>query len=284
MSTKNNTSYEEYFKNRTVRDIMDEWGEHRSEWVSCDPGSKITEFHISTNDYNIPCKLFEPTNNVEFVVIGVHGFAGDKDSSILAGLANSLCKRNGALICFDFPAHGKSEAEDNYLRVNNCKRDLLQVVAHASNLYPNKKYGIFATSFGGYITLLCADKLKNYRKVLRAPAVTMADSFIEKIIPISKKEFLENGSAICGFERKMFVSSEFYADLLENPIKIPDEPLMIIHGTKDDIIPYKAVLKLTEEYTNITLISVNGADHRFKRLGDISLIINSSLEWFYSGQ
>lgn len=33
---KRNETYEEYFNNRTVADIMEEWGEHRDEWQPCE--------------------------------------------------------------------------------------------------------------------------------------------------------------------------------------------------------------------------------------------------------
>lgn len=34
---KHNEAYEEYFNNRTVADIMEEWGEHRDEWKPVEP-------------------------------------------------------------------------------------------------------------------------------------------------------------------------------------------------------------------------------------------------------
>ncbi len=51
---------------------------------------------------------------------------GDKESSVPAALGDELSRRNSALLCFDFPAHGDSEAEDGCLRVDNCKNDLLR--------------------------------------------------------------------------------------------------------------------------------------------------------------
>jgi len=242
------------------------------------------EFCLKTNDYDIPCKLFWAEGNVEIVVIGVHGFAGDKDSSVLAALAEQICRVQGALICFDFPAHGKSEAADEYLRIGNCKRDLLCVAEYVREMFPGKKYGIFATSFGAYVTLLCSERLKDFEKVLRAPAVTMASSFAEKILPVSKEEFLKNGGAVCGYERKIFVSTAFYADLLGETVTMPEQALMIIHGTQDDIIPYEAVKALAGDNVQIKLITVEGADHRFKRPGDLSVIIEESMQWLLNAK
>ena len=122
---------------------------------------KIKEFNIELQKYSIPCKLFTPAEKVKQIIIGVHGFAGDKESSVLAALAEQLVKKNCALICFDFPAHGKSSTPDSFLRVENCIQSLMEVVKYVKNHFPESKYGIFATSFGGYITLVCSEKLKD---------------------------------------------------------------------------------------------------------------------------
>ena len=240
----------------------------------------IKEFSIKKERYSIPCKFLMPDAQVKKIIIGVHGFAGDKESSVLFALAERLVLNESALLCFDFPAHGESEALDSSLRVENCVQDLLDVVAYVRNEFPQKEYGIFATSFGGYITLLCSAELKDFKKVLRAPAVTMAESFIEKIIPISKDEFIEQKGALCGFERKMFVSSMFYEDLLRYPIEKSEDELLIIHGTEDDIIPYSAIKEYSANCTKIKLVTIYGADHRFKKAGEIDQIIENTAKWF----
>lgn len=239
----------------------------------------IKNFVLTTERYPIPCKSFFSEGKVKKIVIGVHGFAGDKDSSVLYTLAEHLVKNEGALICFDFPSHGKSEALDSSLRVENCMQDLLDVAEYARENYPQKEYGIFATSFGGYITLLCSAKLKDFKKVLRAPAVTMAKSFIEKIIPVSKDEFFEQKGALCGFDRKMFVSSLFYNDLLKYKVQFPEEEILIIHGTEDEIIPYEAIRKFASDNAKIKLVTVYGADHRFKKEGELEQIIENTMNW-----
>lgn len=225
-------------------------------------------FHIVTPDREICCKAFLPDAEPDLVVLGVHGFAGDKESSVLTRLGKELCRNRGALVCFDFPAHGESAAPDSQLRVENCRADLLKVASFIRTQFPGRRYGIFATSFGGYTALLCADQLRDFRMVLRAPAVTMASTFTDVIIPCTKEEFLARGGARCGFDRKMFVSADFYRDLLENPPVIPDVPLLILHGDRDDVVPFEAVKKIAETCENVELIPFPGADHRFKGEGE----------------
>lgn len=240
----------------------------------------IKEFSIKKERYSIPCKFFMPDAQVKKIIIGLHGFAGDKESSVLFALAERLVLNESALLCFDFPAHGESAASDSFLRVENCKQDLLDVAEYVRNEFPQKAYGIFATSFGGYITLLCSSKLKDFKKVLRAPAVTMAESFVEKIISVSKIEFINNKGALCGFEREMYVSVDFYEDLLKYKIQIPQEEILVIHGTEDDIVPFADVKNIADKHPNIKLIPVIGADHRFKKEGELEQILESAMEWY----
>ena len=139
-------------------------------------------FLLDSSGGKIPCRAFLPEGEAELAVLGVHGFAGDKESSVLYKLAEALCLRRGALVCFDFPAHGESRAPDSHLRVHRCMEDFLTVADHIRQQFPGCRYGVFATSFGGYITLLCAERIPDFGMVLRAPAVTMAETFIRRII------------------------------------------------------------------------------------------------------
>lgn len=241
----------------------------------------IFEFEIQSDEYAIPCKLYEPQITPQLVVIGVHGFAGDKESSVLSKLAHSLCDKNSALICFDFPAHGKSMAEDSALSVSNCKNDLEKVIGYVKNRYPNSRYGIFATSYGGYITLLSMPQLFDFDIVLRAPAIYMDKIFTQKLISVSEAEFISNGGAQLGFERRMLVSSSFLDELKTNPVNDTKTPLMIIHGTKDDIVPYQDIEIFCQKNKSAKLIPIENADHRFKKPGELDLIIKNAMEWYF---
>lgn len=54
---------------------------------------RVERFSIE-RAYAVPCKLFMPVGGiVKRVVLGVHGFAGDKESSVLSRLATELSGR-----------------------------------------------------------------------------------------------------------------------------------------------------------------------------------------------
>lgn len=242
----------------------------------------VTQFDITVADHAIPCRQYLPEGPVRLAVLGVHGFGGDSLSSALAKLAEHLAPADGALLCFDFPCHGRSTVPDGRLSVELCRSDLRAAAEELKSRFPGAEYGIFATSFGGYIALQCLDALEDFRIVLRAPAVTMADSFLT-ILP-DREAFFREGSALCGFERKMLLTTGFYEDLRAHSVPAPERPVLIIHGSKDDIVPCGAVRALAETSPSVTLHTVEGADHRFKGKGQLEEAITAAAGWFTAGR
>ena len=78
----------------------------------------------SKNHYKISSKLYLPSKDTTRFVIACHGFGGDKESSAIQYLAETIYKDNMALICFDFPGHGQSEVEADKLTISNCINDI----------------------------------------------------------------------------------------------------------------------------------------------------------------
>lgn len=237
---------------------------------------KTQKFPIH-RQYPIPCKLFTSDDSiVKHVIIGVHGFAGDKDSSMLRKLALSCIDSNTALLCFDFPCHGQSPVNEEQLTIANCIDNLMAVIDYVTRQYPNARKSIFATSFGGYITLLSAQNLSDFTLVLRAPAVTMPQILLNSILHVSAEEFEAAQVMQCGFERKMNLPYSFYSDLTAqaNPCDLPlAVPTLVIHGDCDDIVPLTDVLQFTNAQNSASIQIIAGADHRFKRKGEMEHII-----------
>ena len=237
---------------------------------------KIRKFSISRS-YEIKCKLFEPKDSpVKQIIIGVHGFAGDKESSMLRKLGKECTRHCCGLLCFDFPAHGNSPVNEDMLTVENCKQDLYGVLQYARKQYPNAVKSIFATSFGGYITLLSAHSFPDYPLVLRAPAVTMPKLLLKNVLCTTEEHFKQVGSIRCGFERPIQLPYRFLEELQQqedlSKKKLPQE-MLIIHGDRDNIVPLEDIRAFTEHHQGASLQILPGADHRFKNPGETERIL-----------
>ncbi len=246
----------------------------------------VKYFDIKHSDYIIKCKLFQPCDTVKGVVIGVHGFAGDKESSALEAVSNGLGD-NYALLCFDFPAHGTSPASDDALLVDNCKRDLLAVFKYVQEHFPKLPICIFATSFGGYITLLSMSEnsFAPEKVILRAPAIKMADVFKNKIVGEEFDLYRNNGTVECGFDRKMNVPFEFYEGLVSNDAFSVglNVPTLIFCATEDELVDYSVLHSYAETKSNVKIVDVKGATHRFKGPGELECVAAETVKWITGG-
>lgn len=225
--------------------------------------------------YDIPLKIYDTDNAVGYV-IAVHGFGGDKESSAIESLAKRMTARSYAVIAFDFPAHGTSKADD-YFCLSNSRFDLETVLRYAEGRYPDAgRKAIFATSFGGYVTLLSLDKLPaDMRIVLRAPAVDMKASF-EKMLPVTHDEYKKAGFVEMGFERKFNVPYSFYTELCENDISQTDmqRDILIIHGSQDNIVQPEYIQRFCKANPKAKLEVIEGADYRFKKKGELDMAVS----------
>ena len=237
---------------------------------------------VTTGRYPISCKSYISETRPKGIILGVHGFAGDKESSALKALAEAVCEKGVSLTCFDFPAHGASETSDDMLSVKNCMDDLLFIADQCRKEYPNEKKYVFATSFGGYIALLCCKALSDFSIVLRAPAVTMPEHILTDLLHTTPEEFEKAGTITCGFERKICLPYSFYDELQKHKIAycVCNNPMLIIHGDKDDVVPHQDIVAFCKKHKNAILQTIHGADHRFKKPGEIEQVIESALAYW----
>lgn len=239
-------------------------------------------FGLNNGDYIIKCKRMFPDNgNVSEIILGVHGFGGDMESSALEKLAKEMTERGAGVVCFDFPAHGSSEADSEKLTAENCKRDLLCAADFCRDKYPEAKKSVFATSFGGYITLLCADSLAEFRLILRAPAVTMAEHILLDILGLSEEEYRKAGFVELSFDRTIKIPFSFYESLTRNRVinRTFSQQALIIHGDCDDIVPRADILEFCKNNPQMKLFNVAGADHRFKKAGELDTVVLAAREY-----
>ena len=240
----------------------------------------------SKNNYNISSRLYIPNEDIDKIVIACHGFGGDKESSAIKYLAETIYKDNIGLICFDFPGHGQSEVNGDKLTISNCINDIEAIETYIKNRFGDKiEINIFATSFGAYITLLkIFTRGTQYNKIiLRAPAIKMDEIFKDTLLREPFEKFKEKKVTTLGFERKIMISYKFYEDLVNN--KIIDlynnnQHILIIQGTEDDVAPIKDTKEfLSLDPENIELYEIVGADHRMKKDGELGKAINKAYSY-----
>ncbi len=242
---------------------------------------KKIEYTLAGEKYDIPCVAYEPSGEIRGAVVCLHGFGGDKDSSAVKKLGEKMAERGYAVVCFDFPAHGKSPAKDDMLRVENCINDAITVSANAENEYGGICF--FATSFGAFIlaNLLKKPCFKGVKAVFRSPAVKMADTFLNPICNLTIDELKKKSAVECGFERKIKLGYDFWLDLESNDITDAsfDNEVLMIYGNCDNVVRPEDMAEFASARENIKVKIINGADHRFKGKGQLEEVISASSEF-----
>ena len=229
-------------------------------------------FTINRDGYSIRCKLYskEP-RAAKRAVIFCHGFGGNKESRSAARYAEYVLSKNKgtAVIAFDWPCHGE-DARRN-LRLEDCLNYLEIVCEWAKEtLSPDELCG-YGTSFGGYLTLLYIhERGMLFRKaVLRCPAIPMHQVMAESVLTKDNMERIEKGKEVfAGHDRKIRIDHVFLDEIQQNDVTQYDysdyaDDILVIHGTKDELVPIAPVKDFAEN-SFFDFVTVENADHRFR--------------------
>lgn len=226
----------------------------------------------------ICCRSFLPEKETEQVLITLHGFAGDKDSSTIYALAEKLTKSGILVFAFDLPSHGTDKGTSP-LKLSKCFEYVSSVIQYIKKEYNGKPISFFATSFGGYLLLnfLRANKIDCKHIILKSPAIFMEDVLQENILS-------EHGYSLCdlkedidlGFERPLLINKSFLKELKENSLKgcSFDKHIDIIQGDMDDVVSVVDNERYYKEYLkSYNFYYIKNADHRFKNAGDLERVV-----------
>ena len=157
------------------------------------------------------------------------------------------------------------------LTLVDCDAYLSLVIGDAREKFSEAALYGYATSFGGYLFLkYIHDHGSPFEKTaLRCPAVSMYNVLTKAIMRNDEMDRLKKGKEVpVGFDRKIMVGQAFLDELQKYDIREYDyldyaENLLILHGTKDEVVPFEDSRTFAENNL-IEFIPVENADHRFQ--------------------
>ena len=147
----------------------------------------------------------------------------------------------------------------------------------------------YSTSFGAYITLRYLIEKGNpfVRIALRSPGVNMYESMSNHVSDEGFTKLKKGKEIQVGFERKMKIDQAFMDDLKSFDVRDHEyfdfaDDILILHGTKDEMIPIDLVQKFAEDNV-IEFVPVEGANHPFQNPNHMALAIHKIIEFFHDG-
>ena len=247
-------------------------------------------FSINREGCSIRCTLYyNDLNAITQVVLCCHGFGGNKENKAALRLAQKvLHKRNDVgFLAFDWPCHGRDARKK--LDLDDCDRYLTLVTDYARSDLGAQTLFVFATSFGAYLTLKYISEHENpFCKIaLRSAAVRMFEVLDdENIMTLKDRESLDKGKdVLVGFSRKIRITKKFAdsliaADITKRNYLAFSDMIILIHGTKDEIVPIAPVREFAEE-NGIPFFPIENADHRFVDSGKMEEATMDIVRFFW---
>ena len=161
-------------------------------------------------------------------VIVAHGHGSHKNSKTYIDLSKFFSEKNIPIFRFDFYGHGESEGNFSDFSIKEAVQDILSAI----NFLKSK----------GYEKFILMGKSRGGISVLRASAIS--DDVIA-------------AAMACPGSR-----SENYEEVYEIAEKIKI-PCLIVHGTKDEIIPIENSRRISSVLENCTYVEIKDSDHNF---------------------
>ena len=227
--------------------------------------------------------LYEPEDGrIDGFVTALHGFAGSMESSAISALAGKLNPHHMAVLSFNYPGHGDDE-QDKLFSMHRCQADFRRIVQYAQSRYPDARWcGVFATSFGGFLTLNFLDLIpQSVRIVLRAPAVNMPQVLARLVEKdgCGMADYKKNGSVLLGNGRKLQVSYSFYEELSAHDVFMQDlgREMLLIHGDCDEVVLPADTIAFCERNPKIKRIVIAGGDHT--QTGKLDQVTNAAVPY-----
>lgn len=200
---------------------------------------EFEEITVTTQDNKHLNSLLFKTQNSKGVIFYLHGNGGSiKEWGEVAKLYNSM---NYDTFILDYRGYGKSEGKIN--SKNQLFSDVDLAYKTLLKRYPENKVVILGYSVGTGLASKLASEHYARLLILQAPYYSIEDEMGQKF------SFLPKFLLKYNFENYKY-------------LKNVECPVIIFHGDKDEVINYKASLKLKNEFKKgDSLITLKGQHH-----------------------
>ena len=243
-------------------------------------------FILNQGALQIPVKVMEPENGqIRRLVLGVHGLGGSTNDEIQAGIAEEMEMFYSATFRFDFPAHGDSPLDSEWLTLANCVDSLLAVARYARERHPEvEDMCVFASGFGAYVTLTALEELMlmpgKVKLVVQTPSLRMHETLLA-MKRMNRETLWAMDKVSFNASRPFDVTYSFYEELRDNLVLTTyDLPILILHGEEDAYIRMDDIQNFRRINEESKLVIIPGTSHRFLEDGAWDMVLDLTRDWF----
>ena len=216
--------------------------------------------------------ISNPTNSTNTpIIILLHGFSSNKNSSSNKCLTKELNKKNIATFRFDFYGLGESEGDFGDTTITEAVDETKQAIEFLKEKNYTK-IGIIGSSFGGITGFLTTAQTPDlFVLAVKCPVSHSLGALLANKNEKTIKEWEEKGFIPYNTNKNGVVPLKYtlYEDSKQNNaqniahnIKVPT---LIVHGDADTIVPIEHSKKTAELIPNCKLEIIQEAGHRFEK-------------------
>lgn len=254
--------------------------------------SKFKKLYINDNQFLAYNKFVPSNSNGNVGVIFLSGFMSDMEGS-KAVFLEGLCKKlTVSFVRFDYSGCGASSGDFIDGTISKWKEDTLKIIDDFTEV---EKIILVGSSMGGWLMLLAALERKD--KVKSLLGIASASDFTEDLMwraltEEAQNEIMNNGlynlpTDYCDDPNsdeqnfypitKDLIESGRANMLLNRNVIDLNIPIILIHGIKDEDVPYEYSIDIKEKLSSsdVKVILSKDGKHRMSEPEDLNLIEES---------
>ena len=199
------------------------------------------------------------------IAVLMHGFMANKKLEPLKSIANELESRGIASLRFDFDGHGESEGRFRDMTVLTELDDARRVIDFVRQAGVYDSIALVGHSQGGVVAGMIAGELGDEIKavVQLAPAAVLKDDALQGVLMGRHYDPSNPPETLTVFFHR--VGKGYFLAAQSLPIyeqsSLYQGPVLLIHGTKDKIVPHSYSEKYDQVYSNSQLQLYEGENH-----------------------
>lgn len=241
---------------------------------------------VQTEEGILRGMLNRPSQKKYPLVVMLHGFTANRNGPRFAfvRLARLLEKQGIGSIRFDFLGSGESDLDfEEMTYMAECKQ-VIHILEEVKKLEDVSEIYLLGHSMGGAIAgniaALFPDLIK--KCCLWAPAFCMP-ALIGYMKQSGEVSEIEEGVYDC---KGLRLSSKFVDEItnLDLLLHLEDyqNPLMIIHGTKDEAVPFESSKAYLNQYQreDIQFVEILDGSHNYEVYREISVVLENTVRFF----
>jgi hypothetical protein len=218
-------------------------------------------------------------------VVMASGLGGDKDENgLFARVAEALAKEGYAILRFDYAGTGESEGRSEEATRKTEAEDLKAAISFMKKETKFQKLILIGLSMGAAVSTLSYSTQVN-TMIFYSPAVIFSPlrtrySKDPKVMKeLKEKGFISRQRSWGKFRIGKALLDESENLGVQQIAKKVACPILIIHGSEDDVIRIERAYKTRKLFSDAELKIIEGADHNFTKKQHEKELIKLTLAW-----